>query len=463
MASIDWSVSFDITVDGEEKSFWELPEDVQEAIDAAEAAQPAWAAIPAAERAIYLHKMADGIRANFDKFQEILVREQGKTQALAGVEVGVTATYFDYMAEFARRIEGEIIQSDNRGETMMLFKEPIGVAAGILPWNFPFFLIARKAGAALIAGCTIVLKPSQLTPENCTEFCKIVHETGLPAGVFNVVTGKGSLVGNAMASSPKVGIVSLTGSVGAGEKIMEAAAPNITKVSLELGGKAPAIVFPDADLELAAQAIFESRIGNNGQICNNAERLYVHKDVKEKLTALLLEKFQNVKVGNPAVMKDAEMGPLVEQRALDSVTAKVENAIKQGAKVLCGGHRIGDKGYFYAPTLLDNVTQDFDIVHEETFGPVLPIIEFEDIDTVIKWANDVEYGLASSVFTKSIDIATRICRELKFGETYINRWHFEAIQGFHAGVKKSGIGGADGKHGVEEYLTTHVVYLQTHY
>ena len=436
---------------------------MQEAIDAAEAAQPAWAAIPAAERAVYLHKMADGIRANFDKFQEILVREQGKTQALAGVEVGVTATYFDYMAEFARRIEGEIIQSDNRGETMMLFKEPIGVAAGILPWNFPFFLIARKAGAALIAGCTIVLKPSQLTPENCTEFCKIVHETGLPAGVFNVVTGKGSLVGNAMASSPKVGIVSLTGSVGAGEKIMEAAAPNITKVSLELGGKAPAIVFPDADLELAAQAIFESRIGNNGQICNNAERLYVHKDVKEKLTALLLEKFQNVKVGNPAVMKDAEMGPLVEQRALDSVTAKVENAIKQGAKVLCGGHRIGDKGYFYAPTLLDNVTQDFDIVHEETFGPVLPIIEFEDIDTVIKWANDVEYGLASSVFTKSIDIATRICRELKFGETYINRWHFEAIQGFHAGVKKSGIGGADGKHGVEEYLTTHVVYLQTHY
>lgn len=438
-------------------------EDVQEAIDAAEVAQPAWAAIPAAERAVYLHKMADGIRANFDKFQEILVREQGKTQALAGVEVGVTATYFDYMAEFARRIEGEIIQSDNRGETMMLFKEPIGVAAGILPWNFPFFLIARKAGAALIAGCTIVLKPSQLTPENCTEFCKIVNETGLPAGVFNVVTGKGSLVGNAMASSPKVGIVSLTGSVGAGQKIMEAAAPNITKVSLELGGKAPAIVFPDADLELAAQAIFESRIGNNGQICNNAERLYVHKDVKEKLTALLLEKFQNVKVGNPAVMKDAEMGPLIEQRALESVTAKVENAINQGAKVLCGGHRIGDKGYFYAPTLLDNVKQDFDIVHEETFGPVLPIIEFEDIDTVIKWANDVEYGLASSVFTKSIDIATRICRELKFGETYINRWHFEAIQGFHAGVKKSGIGGADGKHGVEEYLTTHVVYLQTHY
>lgn len=308
-----------------------------------------------------------------------------------------------------------------------------------------------------------MIKPSQITPENCCEFCKIVDEVGLPAGVFNVVTGRGSLVGNAMASNPKVAIVSLTGSVGAGTKIMEAAAPNITKVSLELGGKAPAIVFPDADLELAAQAVLESRIGNSGQICNNAERLYVHKDVKKEFTDILLKKFEAVKVGDPAVMKDADMGPLVEKRALDSVMEKVERAVKQGAKVLCGGHRVGEKGYFYAATLLDDVKQDFDIVHEETFGPVLPIIEFDNIDQVIEWANDVEYGLASSVFTKDIDTATRMCRELEFGETYINRMHFEAIQGFHAGVKKSGIGGADGKHGLEEYLSTHVVYLDTHY
>ena len=438
-------------------------EDVAEAIDAAVKAQKEWAKIPACERAVYLHKLADGIRANFDKFQEILVREQGKTQALAATEVGVTATYFDYMAEFARRIEGEIIQSDAPNETMMLFKKPIGVAAGILPWNFPFFLIARKAGAALMAGCSIVIKPSQLTPENCCEFCKIVDEVGLPAGVFNVVTGKGSVVGNAMASSPKVGIVSLTGSVGAGTQIMEAAAPNITKVSLELGGKAPAIVFPDADLELAAQAILESRIGNSGQICNNAERVYVHKDIKEEFTKLIVKKFQAVKVGNPAIFKDADMGPLVEKRALESVMAKVNHAVEQGAKILCGGHRVGDKGYFYEATVLDNVKQDFDIVHEETFGPVLPLIEFDNIDQVIEWANDVEYGLASSVFTKDIDTATRICREIEFGETYINRMHFEAIQGFHAGVKKSGIGGADGKHGLEEYLVTHVVYLDTHY
>ena len=438
-------------------------EDVQEAVDAAEKAQKAWAKVPAAERAVYLHKIADGIRAEFDKFQEILVREQGKTQALAGVEVGVTATYFDYMAEFARRIEGEVIQSDNRGETMILVKRPIGVAAGILPWNFPFFLIARKAAAALITGNAIVLKPSQLTPENCCELCKIIDASGLPAGLFNVVTGRGSLVGNAMESNPKVGIVSLTGSVEAGVKIMEAAAPNITKVSLELGGKAPAIVCADADLELAAQAILESRIGNSGQICNNAERVYVHKSVKKEFTDIIVKKFQAVKVGNPAIEKDVDMGPLVEKRALESVTKKVEKAVAQGAKILCGGAPIGGKGYFYPATVLDNCTQDMDIIHEETFGPVLPLVEFDTLDQVIDWANDCEYGLASSVFTKDIDTATRVCREIEFGETYINRMHFEAIQGFHAGVKKSGIGGADGKHGMEEYLNTKVIYMQSHY
>ena len=436
-------------------------EDVEEALDAARAAQREWAKVPAVERGEYLKKMAEGIRRRQTEFVEIIMREQGKTRSWAEIEVGATIAYFDYMATFARHIEGEIIQSDNRGETIFLSKKPVGVVAGILPWNFPFFLIARKAGAALIAGCSIVIKPAQLTPENCTAFAEIVHETGLPAGLFNVVTGKGSVIGNALAASPKIDIVSVTGSVGAGESIMKAAASNITKVSLELGGKAPVIVFPDADLELAAQAILDSRIGNNGQICNNAERLYRHKDVKEKLTAMLLEKFKAVKVGDPFSADDIDMGPLVEKRALESVEEKVARAVSQGAKVLCGGHRVGEKGYFYAATLLDNCRQDMDIVHEETFGPVLPIIEWEDIDEVLAWANDCEYGLASSVFTNDINTATRCVRELEFGETYINRFHFEAIQGFHAGVKKSGIGGADGKHGVEEYLRTHVTYLQT--
>jgi len=438
-------------------------EDVNEALDAARAAQKKWGARPAVERAAFLSKIADGIKKRKDEFVDIIMREQGKTLTWATIEVNATIEYFYYMATFARHIEGEIIPSDRPGETILLTKKPIGVVAGILPWNFPFFLIGRKAGASLIAGCTIVIKPSQLTPENCTEFAKVVDEAGLPKGVVNIVTGKGSVIGNEMAGSPKIDIVSVTGSVGAGESIMKAAANNITKVSLELGGKAPAIVFPDADLEATAQWIVDSRIGNNGQICNNAERVYVHKDIKKKFTEMLVKKMSAVKVGDPCKDHTVDMGPLVEQRALESVTAKVENAIKQGAKVLCGGHRVGEKGYFYAATVLDNCTQDMDIIHEETFGPVLPIVEFDNIDQVIAWANDVEYGLASSVFTKDIDTAAKVARNLEFGETYINREHFEAIQGFHAGVKKSGIGGADGKHGVDEYLVTHVTYLDTHY
>ncbi len=437
-------------------------QDVNRALDAARAAQPSWAKMPAIERAQYLLKFAAGIKAREKEFTEIIMREQGKTRNWAAIEVGATIAYFEYMASFARHIEGEIIPSDRPNETIFLTKKPIGVVAGILPWNFPFFLIARKAGAALIAGCTIVIKPSQLTPENCTEFAKVVAESRLPAGVINIVTGKGSVIGNEMAGSSKIDIVSVTGSVAAGESIMAAASKNITKVSLELGGKAPAIVCNDADLERAAQWIVDSRIGNNGQICNNAERVYVQQGVKQAFTDILVRKMSAVKVGDPCADETVDMGPLVEARALQLVSEKVERALQQGAKLLCGGKRVGQKGYFYAATVLDDCRQEMDIIHEETFGPVIPLVTFSTIDEAIALANDCDYGLASSVFTKDLNVAAKVCRELQFGETYINREHFEAIQGFHAGQKKSGIGGADGKHGVDEYLVTHVTYLDTY-
>lgn len=438
-------------------------EDVNLALDAARKAFKDWSRRPAIERAGYLLKIAEGIKARQDEFVNIIIREQGKTRAWAEIEVGATVSYFEYMASFARHIEGEVIPSDRVNETIILTKKPIGVVAGILPWNFPFFLIARKAGAALIAGCTIVLKPSQVTPENCTKFAEVVNEAGLPAGVINIVTGRGPVIGNEMAGSPKVDLVSVTGSVGSGVKIMEAAAKNVTKVSLELGGKAPAIVMNDADLDRTAQWIVDSRIGNNGQICNNVERVYVQSGVADEFTKILVDKMKAVKVGNPATDPSVDMGPLVEERALESVTEKVERAVKQGAKLLCGGHRIGHKGYFYAPTVLGDCTQEMDIIHEETFGPVIPIVKFEKLDEAISMSNDSEYGLASSIFTNNLNDAVKACRELEFGETYVNREHFEAIQGFHAGVKKSGIGGADGKHGVEEYLVTHVTYLDTYH
>ena len=235
-----------------------------------------------------MRKIADGIRKRADEIANIIVREGGKTQGLAMVETIFTADYIDYMAGWARRYEGEIIQSDRRGENIFIFKRPIGVTTGILPWNFPFFLIARKAAPALVTGNTIVLKPSQLTPENAFVFAQIVEEVGLPAGVLNIVNGRGSVVGHELASNPKVGMVSLTGSVEAGQLTMEAASKNITKVSLELGGKAPAIVMADADLDLAVKSIIDSRVDNTGQVCNNAERVYVDKKVKDEFTKKLV-------------------------------------------------------------------------------------------------------------------------------------------------------------------------------
>lgn len=426
-------------------------EDARRAINAAEQAQPGWEKLPAVQRAAYLTQIAAGIRRREQELTDIIVREGGKTQQLARVEVLFTADYMDYMAGWARRYEGEIIPSDRPKETIMLFKKPIGVTTGILPWNFPFFLIARKMAPALVTGNTIVIKPSQLTPENAYVFAQIVEEVGLPAGVFNVVNGRGSVIGHELAANPKVGMVSLTGSVSAGQQTMLAAAPNITKVSLELGGKAPAIVMADADIDLAVRAIIASRVINTGQVCNCAERVYVDRRIKDVFMDKLLEGMKQVKAGDPFLHTDVDMGPLIDAAALDSIEKKVEKAIQQGAKLLCGGHRIGDKGYFYAPTLLDEATQTMDIVREETFGPVLPVVAYSEVDEAISWANDCEYGLTSSVYTQNLDQAFRMMRSLKFGETYINRENFEAMQGFHAGWRKSGIGGADGKHGLEEY------------
>lgn len=436
-------------------------EDASKAIDAAEKAQPEWEKLPAVERGKYLKKIANGIRKREAELTDIIVREGGKTQGLANVEVLFTADYMDYMAEWARRYEGEIIQSDRPKENIFLFKKPIGVTTGILPWNFPFFLIARKAAPSLVTGNTIVVKPSQLTPENAYVFAQIVEESGLPAGVFNLVTGKGSIVGNELAANPKVGMVSLTGSVTAGQQIMVAAAPNITKVSLELGGKAPAIVMDDADIDLAVKSIIASRVINTGQVCNCCERVYVHKNVKDEFQQKVIAGMKKVLTGDPGKEKNLDMGPLIDANSLKSVQEKVEKAVLQGAKIACGGNRIGNKGYFFEPTVLTDVTHAMDIAHEETFGPVLPIIEFTDINQAIEWANDCEYGLTSSLYTQNLNTALKVIRSLKFGETYINRENFEAMQGFHAGWRKSGIGGADGKHGLEEYLQTHVVYVET--
>jgi len=436
-------------------------EDARKAIDAAERAQPAWEALPAIERAGWLRKISAGIRERAREISQLIVAEGGKIQQLADVEVAFTADYIDYMAEWARRYEGEILQSDRPGENIFVFKRALGVTTGILPWNFPFFLIARKLAPALITGNTIVIKPSEFTPNNAIAFAKIVDEIGLPRGVFNLVLGRGETVGQELAGNPKVAMVSMTGSVGAGEKIMAAAAKNITKVCLELGGKAPAIVMDDADLALAVKAIVDSRIINAGQVCNCAERVYVQKGIYDRFVNKLGEAMKAVQFGDPAQRTDIAMGPLINAAALARVEEKVARALEQGATLVLGGKAAEGSGYFYPPTLLVDVRQEMSIMHEETFGPVLPVVAFDTLDEALAMANDSEYGLTSSIYTANLNVAMKAVRGLKFGETYINRENFEAMQGFHAGWRKSGIGGADGRHGLNEYLQTQMVYLQS--
>ena len=436
--------------------------EVDAAVAAARRAQPAWERLPAIERARHLRAISAKVRERRVELADILVREQGKIRGLAKVEVDFTADYIDYMAEWARRLEGEVLTSDRPNETILLMRKPLGVVAGILPWNFPFFLIARKLAPALVTGNTIVIKPSEETPINAFEFAKLVAETDLPAGVFNLVGGRGAVAGEALAAHPGVDLITFTGSVPTGLRIMQTAGKNLTRVNLELGGKAPAIVLADADLDLAARAIHASRVINTGQVCNCAERVYVERPVHDALVAKLKVLFEATRYGDPSAEDGLAMGPLVNKVGLDKVAAMVERAKGDGASVVTGG-AIADlgSGFHYQPTILTGATAGMEIMRKEIFGPVLPIQIVDGLDEAIALANDSEYGLTSSIYTRDINSAMKAIRELKFGETYVNRENFEAMQGFHAGRRKSGIGGADGKHGLYEFTETHVAYIQS--
>ncbi len=437
-------------------------QDVRRAILSSHNAQKRWAKLSSAERGSYLKRIAEEIRREGEKLALTISEEQGKPLSLSRIEVGATAEYFDFSAGWARRYEGEIIPSDRKGENILLYKAPIGVISAIMPWNFPFFLIARKVSPALITGNTIIVKPSSETPNSAFEFAEILQRVGLPQGVINVVTGRGSVVGEELASNPKIGMVSLTGSVEAGISVMKSASKNITKVSLELGGKAPAIVMKDADLGLAVECIKRSRVINAGQVCNCTERVYVHEEIAEAFTQKMLSAMSSTTYGDPIEDPEVDMGPMINLQALESVDSIVGRAVGEGANLVLGGRRSSrfEKGFFYEPTVLTECRQKMEIVQKEIFGPVLPIVKFRTLEESIEMANDCEYGLTSSVYTKDLNTAFRFCNELKFGETYINRENFEAIQGFHAGWRKSGIGGDDGKHGLEEFLKTHIVYIQ---
>ncbi|HSV70723.1 MAG TPA: aldehyde dehydrogenase [Methylibium sp.] len=435
---------------------------VEEAVAAARAAQPAWAARPANDRGQFLHRMAQRVRERTPELARTIALEQGKVLPLAELEVYVTAEYLDYMAEWARRIEGEIITSDRAGENIFLFRRPLGVVAGILPWNFPLFMVARKVAPALITGNAIVVKPSEETPYSAYEFAKIAAESGLPAGLFNLVCGLGRTVGEALVAHPHVDMISFTGSSAAGSAIMANAARNVTKVSLELGGKAPSIVLADANIDLAVGVLRASKALNSGQACNCTERVYVQRSVHAQFTDKLAAALGSIRSGDPLGAEPVEMGPLINRAGVARLQELVDDARAKGAEVVVGGSgAAAGAGCYFQPTMLSKTRADMLVLQREVFGPLVLVEAVDDLDEAIAKANDSEYGLSSSIFTTNLNAAMHAIGRLKFGETYVNRENFEAIQGFHAGVRRSGIGGADGKHGLYEFMHTQVAYLQS--
>lgn len=434
--------------------------DVAAAVDAAYAAQKSWGKLPAIQRANYLMELVALVRENRELFARTNTEEMGKPLAQSMDEAGWLADYLQYYAAMARHIKGEIIPSDRPNENIFLYKMPIGVTAGIMPWNFPLFLIGRKVAPALIAGDTVVLKPSSDSPNGCYEFAKLVAKSSLPKGVINVITGAGGVVGDALSGNPKVALVSMTGSTAAGKKIMKRAADNVTKVSLELGGKAPVIVMNDCKLDETVEHVFNSRIINSGQVCNAAERVYVQEGIAEQFIAKTVERFKKATFG-PGLGGTFDLGPMVNKAQQEHVDELVQDAVKAGAKLCAGGHKatVDGKGWYYEPTVLCGCDHNMRIMREEIFGPVLPISTFMTLDEAIEKANDCDFGLTSSIYTQDFDVVMRALNEIKFGETYVNREHFEAFQGFHQGVRQSGLGGDDGEHGLEEFLETHICYV----
>ncbi|WP_210239434.1 MULTISPECIES: aldehyde dehydrogenase [unclassified Mesorhizobium] len=436
-------------------------EEANKALDAAISAARIWTKTPAFERANYLVKVAGLLRDRVDSFAETIMQEQGKPLSQARGEVLGTALQLEYHSQWARRIEGDTIASDNPGEQILILRVPAGVVVGLIPWNYPLSLTARKVAPALIAGNTIVVKPHEITPLSALRLAALFEEAGLPKGVLNVVTGRGLEVGAALVGDRRTNLITLTGSVRAGREIMRSAADNVTQVSLELGGKAPLIVCEDADLDYAAERAAFSRFRNCGQVCTCNERTYVDAKVYDAFLERFQQRVKALRVGQP--QSDPDVGPKVSKPELEKVEAMLARAVDQGARVVVGGGRPKDAptkgGYWFEPTIITDLSPSMDIVREEVFGPIASVLRFSDFDDALAQANDSDYGLSAYLFTKDYRRVVRAMSELEFGEVFVNRVGPEAIGAHHTGYRRSGIGGDDGRYGLETYLKKKTIYL----
>lgn len=432
------------------------PIDARAAITAAHEAFGSWSTTPAHLRAQVMRRIHEAIVRNADRLARLLSEEQGKPVAEAKGEVLLGAEYLLWYAEEGRRIYGEQIPSNSPQSRVWVLRQPVGVVAAITPWNFPSAMIARKIAPALAAGCTVVVKPAEWTPLSALALGELFLEAGLPAGVVNIITTTDPApVGQEFLTNPLVRKISFTGSTGVGKYLAREAAAQMKRVSLELGGHAPFIVFDDADLDSAARGALISKFRNSGQTCICANRIYVQESVVEAFTAKYLALVDELRLGH-GTEASSTVGPLINEAAYRKVEEHVADARAKGAQVLAGGYRVtGERyegGYFYAPTVLGNVTDEMRIVHEETFGPVAPIIPFRTEAEVIAQANRSNYGLAAYLYTRNLGRTIRVGEALQYGMVGINESILAIPQAPFGGVKESGVGREGGHHGLDEYL-----------
>ena len=429
----------------------------QQACDQASIAQRAWRKLTSVERGACLHRLADALLARKDAIGSALALESGKSLEDATFEAVYAAEVTRYHAEWARRIEGEIIPSDAQRENLMLHREPMGVVACLIPFNYPVYTLLRKIAPALITGNTVVVRPSNNTPCSAFEIAQAVLDAGLPPGVVNIMT-MGHEQAQAMCTHPKVAMITLTGGVSAGRRVLDYSKVNIAKSSLELGGKTPAIVAADTDLDQAARDIVRSKTTNCGQLCTAVERVYVQRGVHDALVAKLLALLAARQFGDRRE-DPSRMGPLISAASRQAIHDMVLRAVAAGARLECGGVLPEGKGFFYPPTLLTNVRQDSEIVQEEVFGPVLCVMPYDSFDDAVQLASDHQFGLASVLYTNDYRQVMQAGNEIEAGELYINRTPADPYQGYHAGWKRSGLGGDDGKHGMLEFTQTRLVVM----
>ncbi|WP_263261469.1 NADP-dependent succinate-semialdehyde dehydrogenase [Pseudomonas sp. RIT-PI-S] len=423
--------------------------ETRRAIEAADRALPAWRALTAKERAAKLRRWYELMLENQDDLGRLMTLEQGKPLAEAKGEIAYAASFLEWFAEEAKRVYGDVIPGHQPDKRLIVLKQPIGVTAAITPWNFPAAMITRKAGPALAAGCTMVLKPASQTPYSALALAELAERAGIPKGVFNVVTGSAGEVGSELTSNPTVRKLSFTGSTDIGRQLMAECAADIKKVSLELGGNAPFIVFDDADLDKAVDGAMISKYRNNGQTCVCANRIYVQDGVYDAFAEKLKAAVAKLKIGN-GLEEGTTTGPMIDEKAVAKVKEHIADALSKGATVLTGGEQI--EGNFFQPTVLLNVPANAAVAKEETFGPLAPLFRFKDEAEVIAAANDTEFGLASYFYAKDLSRVFRVAEALEYGMVGINTGLISNEVAPFGGVKASGLGREGSKYGIEDYL-----------